>query len=74
MAFPREPFVHAKVSAGGCGAGYCWAVVIAIKETKIKFFVSALDSEKLLKISEIPGNCDITVYSKISGVFVKAFL
>lgn len=75
LAFPRQPFVHAKVSAGGCGAGYCWAVVIAIKETKVKFFCFRFGILKygVLKISEIPGNCDITIYLKISEVFVKAF-
>lgn len=51
LAFPREPFVYAKVSAGGCGAGYCWTVVVAIKETKKKLnsSVPVLDSEKFLK-------------------------
>lgn len=64
LAFPREPFVHAKVSAGGCGAGYCWAVVVAIKGTKIKLFCFCLGFREITKISEIPGNCGITVLFK----------
>lgn len=72
LASPREPFVYAKVNPWCC-AGYCWAVVATIKERKLKFFCFCLRFRELTKISEIPGNCDITVYAKISGVFVKEF-